>query len=338
MINNSTILVTGGAGAIGRHLVNELAYHKRNNRIIVLDNLASGHLDHVFQLKNVDFINASILDDDVLHWLFSLHPVDYVFHLAANFANQNSVLYPRRDLEINSLGTLKLLQYSQEAAVKRFVYTSSSCVYGNKSWQNDEDTAEFEPETPYAISKLGGEFYVSFFYRFWKLPTVVARIFNSYGPGEYPGLLRNVITNFFWAALNEEPLLITGSGQETRDFTFVTDVVKGLLLCSVNEKAIGQIFNIGTAKETSIREISEKIVALTGSKSTLSYGQARPWDTISRRKANIDKARSLLGYHPVIDIDTGLKATHDWLKKQRIKSAITSRGLLGGDRRDNQNC
>lgn len=317
MLKNSTILVTGGAGAIGGHLVNELASH---NRIIVLDNLASGHYDNIFKDNNVDFINASILDDDVLRQLFSRNVIDYVFHLAANFANQNSVLYPRRDLEINSLGTLKLLQYSQAASIKCFVYTSSSCVYGNKSIQNDESSLEFEPDTPYAISKLSGERYVNFFNRYWKLPTVIVRIFNSYGPGEYPGPLRNVITNFFWAALNQEPLLITGSGEETRDFTFVKDVVKGLLLGASIEKARGQVFNVGTGQETAIKVIAEKILALTGSKSSLSYGQARPWDTIYRRKANIEKARIILGYEPVFDIDTGLKATQEWFEQQRGKS------------------
>ncbi|MEQ8174493.1 MAG: NAD-dependent epimerase/dehydratase family protein [Syntrophomonadaceae bacterium] len=322
MLKNSTILVTGGAGAIGRHLVHELASH---NQIIVLDNLASGYLDNIFELKNIDFINASILDDEVLRCLFSRYAIDYVFHLAANFANQNSVLFPRRDLEINSLGTLKLLQYSQDATVKRFVYTSSSCVYGNKSLQNDESTLEFEPETPYAISKLSGEMYVNFFNHYWKLPTVVVRVFNAYGPGEYPGPFRNVITNFFWAALNQAPLHITGSGDETRDFTFVGDVVKGLLSCATNEKAPGQVFNIGTGKETAIKEIAAKIKALTGSKSTLSYVQTRSWDTISRRKANIEKARTILGYEPVVDIDTGLKATLAWFEKQRGKSFNNNR-------------
>lgn len=314
MLMNSTILVTGGAGAIGANLVNELAQY---NQIIVLDNLASGHIVNIPPLENVDFINASILDDDALRLIFTRYSIDYIFHLAANFANQNSVLYPRRDLEVNSLGTLKLLQYSQDSGIKCFIYTSSSCVYGKEAWLRDESTMEYDPETPYAISKLSGEMYVNFFYRYWKVPAVITRIFNSYGPGEYPGPLRNVITNFFWAAVNERPLVVTGRGDETRDFTFVKDTVEGLLLAAATETAYGQVFNIGTGQATKIIDIARKIVALTGSKSTLSFGEQRPWDNISHRRANIDKARSVLGFEPAFDIDTGLSMTLAWFEKQK---------------------
>ncbi|MEN6350697.1 MAG: NAD-dependent epimerase/dehydratase family protein [Syntrophomonas sp.] len=319
MLINKTILVTGGAGAIGCSLVNELTAH---NQIVVLDNLASGHIKNIPHLENVDFINASVLDDDALCQIFSSYSIDYVFHLAANFANQNSVLYPRRDLETNSLGTLKLLQYSQAAGIKCFVYTSSSCVYGKHSGQSDENTGEYDPETPYAISKLSGERYVNFYYRYWKLPVVITRIFNSYGPGEYPGPLRNVVTNFLWAALNKRPLVITGTGDETRDFTYVKDTVKGLLLAATTESAYGQVFNIGTGQETRIIDIARKILALTGSKSDLVFSQERPWDSITRRRANIQKARGLLGFEPAFDIDTGLSLTLAWFEKQKEKGWI----------------
>lgn len=323
MLKNSTILVTGGAGAIGCNLVNELA---GGNQIIVLDNLASGHITNIPHLENVDFISASILDDDALCQVFSKYSIDYVFHLAANFANQNSVLFPRRDLQVNSLGTLKLLQYSQKAGIKCFLYTSSSCVYGKNCWLRDEKTKEYDPDTPYAISKLSGEMYVNFFNRHWKVPTVITRIFNSYGPGEYPGPFRNAITNFFWAAMNDNPLLITGTGSETRDFTFVGDTVHGLLLAATTESAYGQVFNIGTGKETRIIDVARKIISLTGSKSALLFGDKRSWDNIPRRRANIYKAKNALGFEPATDLDAGLRMTLAWFERQRKSGCVVEPG------------
>lgn len=316
MINDKTILVTGGAGAIGSVLVKQLS---SNNSIVVLDNMSSGHEDNLPRLSSVKLFRASILDDEILREIFADYSFDYVFHLAANFANQNSVQYPQRDLEVNGMGILKLLQNSRDFNVGCFVYASSSCVYGNSSRIANENTMEFDVETPYAITKLLGERYTAFFHQYYGLNTVIVRIFNSYGPGEYPGKFRNVITNFFSACLAGAPVIITGSGNETRDFTFNADTVQGLLLAAENENACGQIINIGSGRETRIVDIARRIINLTGSKSELVFGERRSWDKIIHRRANIEKANRILGYVPRFGINEGLARTWDWV--QEVKNS-----------------
>lgn len=316
MISEKKILVTGGAGAIGSVLVKQLS---SNNSVVVLDNMSSGHEENLAHLSSVKLYRASILDDEILREIFAFYSFDYVFHLAANFANQNSVQYPQRDLEANGMGTLKLLQNSRDFNVGCFVYASSSCVYGNGSRIANENTLEFDVETPYAITKLLGERYTTFFYRYHGLNTVIVRIFNTYGPGEYPGKFRNVITNFFSACLSGAPLMITGSGNETRDFTFNVDTVQGLLMAAENENAYGQTINIGSGRETKIIDIARRIINLTGSKSELVFGERRSWDTIVHRRANIEKAGRILGYAPRFGINEGLARTWDWI--QEVKNS-----------------
>lgn len=312
MISEKSILVTGGAGAIGRVLVRQLA---PLNSVVVLDNLASGHEENIAGLPSVKLYKASILDDEVLRDLFTTYSFDYVFHLAANFANQNSVQYPQRDLAVNGLGTLKLLGCCNDHLQGRFIYVSSSCVYGTRSLTANEDSIEFEADTPYAMTKLLGEQYTTFFNRYHHLDTVIVRIFNAFGPGEYPGRFRNIIINLFWACLNNYPLIITGTGEETRDFTFNSDTVQGLILAAENPDDIGQIYNIGSGRETKIIDIARKIKNLTGSNSDLVFRERRKWDSILRRKANIDKAVAELGYLPRISLKEGLERTWDWIQE-----------------------
>ena len=152
-----------------------------------------------------------------------------VFHLAALFANQNSVEHPDRDLTVNGLGVVKVLEHAQRAGVAKVLYTSSSCVYGNKAVMRETDI-DFKPDTPYAITKLLGEQYCRFWSEFHKLDTVMVRLFNTYGPGEHPGRYRNVIPNFMKLAMAGEALADHGTGEETRDFNFVADTVAGMIL------------------------------------------------------------------------------------------------------------
>ena len=206
---NKNILVTGGAGAIGSNLVNQLS-EIPSRRITVLDNLSSGHVDNIIMRKNVRFIQGSVESDEDLRQAIS-ESTDVVFHLAANFANQNSVDFPQRDLQVNGMGTLKILLHSVENKVKKFVYTSSSCVYGDRNEPLDEKCQEYSLDTPYAITKLLGERYVRFFTQHHGLNAVTLRYFNVYGPNEYPGKYRNVIANFFVKAMKNEEIVITGN-------------------------------------------------------------------------------------------------------------------------------
>ena len=233
-----TVLITGGAGAIGSNLTRELSKHAE--RVFILDNLVSSARWNVPSLPNVMFVEGDILDEVKVKRVFLEKP-DIVFHLAAFFANQNLVDHPENDLMVNGMGTLKLMEYGVLSGLERFVYASSGCsIYGSAApLPLKEDFVSMHLTTPYQITKMLGELYANFFHHHYGLPVVKARFFNSYGPGEIPGEYRNVIPNFIYWAMKGLPLPITGTGEETRDFTYVGDIVDGLLRLGVNEAAIG---------------------------------------------------------------------------------------------------
>ena len=193
----SSILVTGGAGAIGSNLVASLL--KEGHKVIVLDDLSSGHKRNISEAAV--FFQGSILNEELLEEVFQNAKIDYVLHLAALFANQNSVDHPTLDLSVNGLGTLNILEKSLKYGVQKVVYTSSSCVYGNDPIMNEDKPLNGILDTPYAITKLLGEQYCKFFSKCNGLNTVIVRLFNCYGPGEIPGKYRNAIPNFFSTAL-----------------------------------------------------------------------------------------------------------------------------------------
>ena len=313
---NKNILVTGGAGAIGSNLVNQLS-EIPSRRITVLDNLSSGHVDNIIMRKNVRFIHGSVESDEDLRQAIS-ESTDVVFHLAANFANQNSVDFPQRDLQVNGMGTLKILLHSVENKVKKFVYTSSSCVYGDRNEPLDEKCQEYSLDTPYAITKLLGERYVRFFTQHHGLNAVTLRYFNVYGPNEYPGKYRNVIANFFVKAMKNEEIVITGTGEETRDFNFVRDSVRATILASEKDGAIGKVINVASGRETTINDLVKLILNITGSKSNVIYRERRNWDTVTRRVASVAVAKEVLGYQPEVDLESGLRQYYEWLKKQNL--------------------
>jgi len=308
-----TALVTGGAGAIGSNLVAALLQAGAES-VVVLDNLTSGRRELLPPEERVRLYVGDVGDDEMLHLVFGENKIDLVFHLAANFANQNSVDHPRRDLGTNGLGTLKLLEYSARTGVRRFLYTSSSCVYGGKSNALSEDETDFNLDTPYAITKLLGERYVNFFQTYHGLDTVVLRYFNAYGPGEYPGRYRNVIPNFLARAASGQPLVITGSGEETRDFTFVGDTVALTLKAALEPGAVGRVYNVGAGRETNIRDLAERINRLTGNRAGLEFAPRRKWDRISSRLADVSRAKRELGYAPRVGLEEGLALTWDWLR------------------------
>lgn len=308
------ILVTGGAGAIGSNLVNQLAQEPGTD-IVVLDNLSSGRIENIRNRANVHFIKGGVESDEDLALVFQ-RPLDVIFHLAANFANQNSVDFPQRDLVVNGLGTLKLLLRAAEHGIKRIVYSSSSCVYGNRDEPLDEKCREFSLDTPYAVTKLLGEDYLRFFYHHHQLPMVILRYFNVYGPNEYPGKYRNVIANFMVKAMRNEDLVITGTGEESRDFNFVDDSVRGTILAARTDAAVGRVINIASGREASINDLVRMIVEITGSKSKVVRTPRRSWDTVVRRVAAVNVAREVLGYEATTPLREGLQRYYDWLRVQ----------------------
>jgi nucleoside-diphosphate-sugar epimerase len=307
-----TVLITGGAGAIGSNLTRTIAELKPR-AVIVLDDLSAAHEWNVPSLPNVLFVKGSVTDEVLLKRVFALKP-DVVYHLAAFFANQNSVDYPQRDLMTNGLGTLLVYQYAQMCGTGRVVYASSGCsIYGSAApLPLKEEFMSMHLTTPYQITKMLGELYANFFYHHYGLPVVKTRFFNSYGPGEVPGQYRNVIPNFIFWALSGLPLPFTGSGDETRDFTYVMDIADVLLRAGCFEQAVGQEMNIASGRETNILWLAERINELTGNRAGIVRAERRVWDTKKRLLASIDRARDLLGYEPRMDFEDGLQATIQW--------------------------
>jgi UDP-glucose 4-epimerase len=316
------VLVTGGAGHIGSNLTYSLA--KLGARVIIIDDLSSAERWNVPSLPGVLLVEGDILDEVKLKRVFFERP-KIVYHLAAFFANQNSVDHPEKDLMVNGMGTLRLLEYSILTGVERFVYASSGCsIYGSHApLPLKEEFMSMHLSSPYQITKMLGELYCNFFNNHYGLNVVKPRFFNSYGPGEVPGQYRNVIPNFMYWAMKGQPLPITGTGEETRDFTYVGDIVDGLLRAGVLEKAIGQEFNLASGVETRIVDLANMINQATNNKAGIRMVPRRKWDTKSRLLGSIDRARELIGYNPNTMFEEGLQKTVQWFTEnwERIEAA-----------------
>lgn len=307
-----TVLVTGGAGCIGGNLckrLSELAAQK----IIILDDLSSAYEWNIPQEENIFFVHGDVRNDEDLRRVFKERP-DYVFHLAAHFANQNSVDSPETDLSVNGLGILKTLQHAHLTGVKRFVYSSSGCgVYGlDSEMPFKEHDISIHLHTPYQITKLLGELYTNYFYNLYQVPIVNARFFNVFGPGEIPGTYRNVIPNFLYWALHHQPLPITGDGSETRDWTYVDDIVNGLLAMGIIEEAVGEAINLGSGTETKVLDMAHMVNELTENPNGIRYIQRRNWDVKTRLLSSIDKAKEILDYKPSTPFEDGVTHLYQW--------------------------
>ena len=309
---DKVVLVTGGAGCVGSNLCKKIS-ELNAKKVIILDNLSSAYEWNIPDAENVVFINGDILDDEMLKRAYKEKP-DYVFHLAAHFANQNSVDNPETDLMINGIGTLKVLQYAHLAGVKRLVYSSSGCgVYGLESKMPfEEHDVSISLHTPYQVTKLLGELYTNYFHNLYGLPIVNARFFNVFGPGEVPGKYRNVIPNFMYWAMNSLPLPITGDGTETRDWTYVDDIINGLLAMGIKEEAVGEAINLGSGEEQRVIDMANMVNKVTGNESGIVYMERRDWDVKTRLLSSIDKAKRLLDYKTQMKFEDGLEKVHEW--------------------------
>jgi len=308
------VLITGGAGAIGSNLTRAIA--ELNSRmVVILDNMSAAYEWNIPSLPNVLLVKGSVTDEVALKRVFALKP-DIVYHLAAFFANQNSVDFPQHDLITNGLGTLLVYQYAQMCGTGRIVYASSGCsIYGSAApLPLKEDFMSMHLTTPYQITKMLGELYANFYYHHYSLPIVKTRFFNSYGPGEVPGQYRNVIPNFIFRALSGLALPFTGNGDETRDFAYVDDIIDALLRAGYYEQAVGKEMNIASGREINILQMAERINELTENEAGIVRAEHRVWDTKKRLLACIDKAKEVLGYEPKMDFEKGLNNTILWFK------------------------
>lgn len=308
-----TVLVTGGAGAIGSNLVSGLLAEDAR-KVVVIDDLSSGLRWNLPDRSDVELIRATVLDDEALKRAFRSKP-DVVYHLAALFANQNSIDHPETDLSVNGMGTLKVLQYAHLSGIQRFVYASSGCsIYGKAPMPLREDFVSLDLDSPYQITKMLGELYCNFYRNHYGLSVVRARFFNSYGPGEAPGRYRNVIPNFIYMALRGQSLPITGTGEETRDWTFVGDIVDGLLRSARVDAAAGEAINLSTGVETRVIDVANWINEATGNAGGVRYIERRTWDTKTRLLGSNEKARAILGFEPRVGVREGLTSTIEWFR------------------------
>lgn len=312
MDKSEKIMVIGGAGAIGSYLVNKL--HSNGVEALVVDNLSSGRLESINNKQG--FVYCDISDKDKIQSIIAEFEPSYIFNLAAHFANQNSVDFPYEDVRTNIVGQLNVLEACKKLNnLKKYVYASSSCVYGNVELMTENSTI-YPTETPYAINKFTAELYTNYYAELFGVPTVSVRIFNTFGEGELAGRYRNVIPNFIHNALLGKDICITGDGTETRDFTYVDDTVRCLELAATSVYCEGEVFNSGTGNKTNIRELVHMIVELTNSSSNVLNVPSRNWDDVKHRVSDTSKSISLLGYKPRFTVEEGLKKTVEWYKCQ----------------------
>ena len=306
------ILVTGGLGTVGSGLTAVLAAEK-GTAVTVLDDGSSGANAVP---RGVRLVRGDVADERLLDRVLRT-PFREIYHLAAFFANQNSCDHPLRDFRTNALGTVLLFEKAARLkGLKTVLFASTSSMQGDLDAGLDEGFS-----TPYMASKFVGELYGRFFRRTTRLPLRVVRYYNGYGPGELPGRYRNVIINFIDLSLRGKPLPITGDGSETRDFTYVDDLVAGSLKVARSPRTLKGYYPIGTGRETRIRDLAAAINRLTGNTAGLRRLPRRAWDRSMRRRADLGPARRDAGYRPTVALEEGLRRTIEWYRLERSARA-----------------
>jgi UDP-glucose 4-epimerase len=309
----ASYLVTGGAGFIGSNIVEELV--RRGERVKVLDNLLTGKASNVEGVgSHIQFIQGDIRDLEGLRREFA--GVDYVIHQAALPSVPRSVQSPVESHECNATGTLNVLVAARDAGVKRVVYASSSSVYGNSPTLPKREDMPTSPMSPYAVNKLAGENYCKAFTLVYGLPTVSLRYFNVFGPRQDPtSQYAAVIPAFISTMLQGEQPVIYGDGEQSRDFTYVDNVVAANLLACTSEGGVGEAMNIALGDRISLLQLVEKINAILGTNIEPRFEEERKGD-VKHSMADVSKAREALKFEPVVSFDEGLRRTVEYLRAQ----------------------
>jgi len=324
----SDVMIVGGAGFVGSNLVRMILDSGDAVQITIVDNLLSSERANITNDPRVHFIEGSIADDKIVSSLKDKY--DAVFHLATFHGNQNSIFDPIRDHQNNTLTTLKLFECLKNfKRLRKVVYSSAGCSVAKKTFDHAEATTEDSPieirqDSPYSISKIIGEFYSVYYYKQHSLPTVRARFQNVYGPGEilgagewrgtYATVWRNVIPTFVYKALKGEPLPVENNGEASRDFVFVDDICRGLLACAASG-APGEVYNLGSGRETTIRDLAETINRMTANKAALQLLPKRAWDNSGKRFASTEKAFAQLNFSASVSMEMGLSKTIEWTRQ-----------------------
>lgn len=317
------VMVTGGAGFIGSHLVDTLL--EKGFDVTIIDNFSTGSEENIRQFmfdKKAHVIKANLQDYDSIKQYFK--DVDTVFHVAAVVGVKLATTHPLRVLNHNINGIKNVLKASVEGSVTKLIFSSSSEVYGNIAVVPMNESLPLQPISPYGVSKIVGETYCKAYLQEYGLKSSMVRYFNVYGPRQCVKQESWVIPTFTVNALQGKPLPIHGSGLQTRDFTYISDAVEGTLLVALKSNGTCNAYNIGTGKETSIIDLAREIINISGSKSKIIFTKPRPF-RIRRRCADLSNI-SRLGYQPTVSLDWGLKHTLDsfreYLKQEYIPETI----------------
>ena len=310
-------LVTGGAGFIGSHLSEELI--RRGEQVRVVDSLITGKRENLAHLPAVEFIHGDLADPGVAKR--AVTGVDYVLHQAAIPSVPRSVKDPLTSNRANVDATLNVLLASRDAGVRRLVFAASSSAYGDTPTLPKHENMPTNPLSPYALQKVIGEEYLRMFTRLYGLETVSIRYFNVFGPRQDPSSpYSGVISVFATALLENRPPTIFGDGNQTRDFTYVANVVDGVLRACEAPKASGEIINVATGGRISLNQLFEEMRKLVGGSVTPVYQESRKGD-VRDSQADIGKARALLGYEPIVSFEDGLRNTVEWYRTAETAQA-----------------
>ncbi len=306
-------IVTGGAGFIGSHIVEALA--NRGDEVVILDNLFSGkktNIEPFLEGTRVSFVNGSVTDPEILRTAFS--GADGIFHEGAIASVPRSIANPKATNDANVTGTLNVLIAAQECGVKKIVFASSSSVYGNTLTLPKQEDMIPAPLSPYAVSKLTGEYYLRVFSEVYGLKTVSLRYFNVFGPRQDPkSEYAAVIPKFITSILAHTSPTIYGDGEQTRDFTYVKDVVQANIRAM--ESSAQGVYNVAYCQRINLKELAARIMAITGISVPLTFEASRAGD-VKDSLADISRASVAFGYAPAYTVTTGLEETIAWYQNQ----------------------
>ncbi len=310
-------LVTGGAGFIGSNIVDELV--RRGQTVVVLDDLSAGREANLAAVRNkIHFLRGSITDLTAVKT--AAEGADYVIHLAARTSVPRSVKDPIESNQVNIDGTLNVLVAARDAKVRRFVYAASSAAYGETPTLPKVESMPAAPISPYGITKYVGELYAQVFGRVYGLENACVRYFNVFGPRQDPtSEYSGVLSRFMLAVLEGKTPVVFGDGEQTRDFTFIDNIVDETLRACEAVDASGKVFNGGTGARISLNQVLQQLEKITGRKILAKYEPPRNGD-IRNSQANVSLARSVLGYEPRVQFAEGLQRTWEWYKDSYGKS------------------
>lgn len=330
-LRGETALVTGGAGFVGSALIRRLLAGGVAE-VGVVDNLLSSERWNIPSDARVSFVEGSLADDGIVGAIEDRY--EYIFHLSTYHGNQSSIHDPLADHEHNQLTTLKLFERVKGfRRLRKLVYAGAGCAVAAKTYGAPEATVEEAPvslemDSPYSISKIVGEFYAVYYHGRHGVPAVRARFQNVYGPGEVLGagrwrgtpatVWRNVTPVFVYRAIKQLPLPIEGGGEAGRDFIFVDDIARGLTRCALAGRP-GDVYNLASGVETSIRTLAEQINLLTGNPAPVEIRPARTWDRSGRRFGSAAKAEAQLGFVAAVTLPDGLRQTIDWTRRNLVR-------------------